>query len=55
MSMGKAKPRQTELFVATTDLKSPCHPFCGRRNKAFDAHELDSKVQCTRRKSLKGR
>ena len=45
MSMGKAKPRQNEVFVATTDLKSPGHPFYDRLNKALDAHEFDAKVE----------
>ena len=33
------------MFVATTDLKSPGHPFYDRLNTALDAHQFDAKVE----------
>lgn len=45
MSMGRAKSRQMDLFVATSDLRSPGHPFYERLNKALDKHRFDEKVE----------
>lgn len=45
MSMGKAKPRQMDLFVAAADLQAPGHPFYDRLNKALEKHGFDAKVE----------
>jgi hypothetical protein len=42
MAMGKMKPRQESLFLATTQLaKPPGHPFYLSLNKLFAEAKLD--------------
>ena len=45
MSMGRAKGRQMDLFVATSDLRAPGHPFYDRLNAALDRHRFDERVE----------
>ena len=46
MAMGKKKPRQQALFVASADLpRTPGHPFYECLNKVLAAHSFDAFVE----------
>ena len=45
MSMGRMKPKQGELWVATSEIKTPGHPFFKKLNEVFAAHDFDRKVE----------
>jgi hypothetical protein len=51
MALGKRKPVQQPLFVATADLIAKPHPFYDALNRALDAHHFDtfagSSVKCS--------
>jgi transposase len=42
MALGKRKPVQQPLFVATADLIAKPHPFYDALNRALDAHHFDT-------------
>src|SRR3954454_24250187 len=42
MSLGKRKPVQQPLFVATADLNVRAHPFYEAVNRVLDAHQFDA-------------
>jgi len=45
MSMGRMKPRQGELWVATDAIKTPSHPFFGKLNEVLAEHDFDRRVE----------
>jgi len=45
MSMGRMKPKQGELWVATSEIRTPGHPFFKKLNEVFTAHDFDRKVE----------
>ncbi len=45
MSMGRTGPRQGDLWVATTEIKTPSHPFFGKLNEILAANDFDAKVE----------
>lgn len=45
MALGKRKPVQQPLFVATAALNVRCHPFYEAVNKVLDAHHFDTFAQ----------
>lgn len=45
MSMGRMKPKQGELWVATSEIKTPGHPFFKKLNEVFAVHDFDRKVE----------
>ncbi len=45
MSMGRMGPRQGDLWVATSEIKTPSHPFFGKLNEILAANDFDAKVE----------
>ncbi len=46
MALGRRTPRQSELFVATTELvRVPGHPFYGKLNQVLSEADLDLFVE----------